>query len=110
MSTASATATETREPLLASPDVRAFCERHQLAAAVAETARLLRETFPAAIGIEVALRHDPEASGVSWVSVAARVSGRAADLARAYDDFLDRWVASTPAPVRDRITPTFAAA
>lgn len=89
------------------PDAQEFCKRHQLTAKVSETVRLLRDAFPANTGVEVALKHDPEAADVCWLAVTIRAQGRPGALVRAYDAFLDQWIAATPPQVRDRMTPNF---
>lgn len=89
-------------------DVRAFSDRHGLAEHIAATARLLRETFPPPGDITLELFTDPESEdAVNWVVVKIRAAGTTAALLQAYDRFLDRWIATTPAPVRDRIAGSF---
>jgi hypothetical protein len=91
-------------------DVRAFSDRHGLAEHIAATARLLRETFPPPGDITLELFTDPESEDESpWVAVVVTVRSSATvpEMLRHYNDFLERWVAVTPAPVRDQMIPKF---
>jgi hypothetical protein len=113
MSTTFPTLTESGEQTdspLTDPEVRAFCEQHQIVGAAIETARMLWQAFPTNRGVELALKRDPETSGVCWLTVTIRAHGPTSELVRAYDAFLDRWVPAITLHVRDRITPTFTTA
>jgi hypothetical protein len=89
-------------------DVREFCEKHNLAEHVAATARLLRDTFPPPGEIPFRLFTDPESDEeVSWVVVKIRSAGDVPSLLQANERFLDRWIPTTPAAVRDLLNASF---
>lgn len=74
------------------------------------TARLLRDTFPPPGDIAYSLFTDPESEDENpWVAVVVsiRCSGEVPTIVRKYNDFLERWVAVTAAPVRDLMIPKF---
>ena len=84
------------------PDVREYCDRHDLMPALRESGWLVQKYFPQAQRISAELVHDPDADA-DWVAL--NVEGDAPPQAILAHDaaFLDEWSATIGGHVLDRL-------
>jgi len=73
-----------------------FISRWKLEADVERALRLVSELFPAGNGTVIKKEEDPEFSD-EWISISIGAAGTVNEIADAYDQYVLRWVSSTPA-------------
>jgi hypothetical protein len=91
--------TDAPVPRTIEPAAQEFCARHELTATLDRAIRLAEECFPSLRAEQVLLRQDPE-NDEEWLSLRIVVGSSVEESLRSYEQYVQKWVESTPWPAR----------